>query len=229
MPGARRGPVDPGEQTRRLAAEALADDDATGWFERLYVAAQAGAAVVPWDRGAPHQMLVEWGSAAGVEGGGRRALVVGAGLGADAEYVAALGFDTVAFDISPTAVRTARERHPGSAVEYRTADLLDPPAEWHEAFDLVVESLTVQSLPERLHAAAMARVREMVSPGGTLLVLATARDERDGPVDGPPWPLTRAELDTFATGGLDAVRVEDVHDGGPGPHRWRAEFRRGAC
>ena len=140
--------IDPDEQVRRMAAESLAVDDPTGWFERLYVAAEDGVAVVPWDRGAPHQLLVQWAQAGNLGGGGRRAFVVGCGLGSDAEYVAELGFDTVAFDVAATAVRAASRRFPDSAVRYRTADLLDPPAEWREAFDLVVESLTVQALPD---------------------------------------------------------------------------------
>lgn len=205
-------------RTRRLAAASLTEHDPTGWFERLYAAAEEGDAVVPWDRGAPHPLVAGW--AEGVRGDGRRALVVGAGFGADAELLAGLGFDTVAFDVAPTAVRAARERVPGTVVDYRVADLLDPPAEWRDGFDLVVEVFTVQALPDEVRPRAIANVAELVAPGGTLLVVATARDERDGPVAGPPWPLTRAELDAFASGGLRAERVERS-DG-----RWRAEFRR---
>jgi SAM-dependent methyltransferase len=172
-------------------------------------------------------MLVQWAHARPVRGEGRRALVVGSGLGADAEYVAGLGFDTVAFDISVTAVRAARRRFPHSAVHYLPADVLDPPAHWRGAFDLVVESLTVQSLPDPPRRDAIARIRDMVRPGGTLIVIASARDEEDGPIDGPPWPLTRAEIDAFATGGLQPVRIEDIRDGAQrGPRRWLAEFRR---
>jgi SAM-dependent methyltransferase len=219
--------TDPDEQANRLAAESLALQDPTGWFERLYAAAEDGTAVVPWDRGAPHPMLVQWAHVGRVQGDGRRALVVGSGLGADAEYVAGLGFETVAFDISVTAVRAARRRFPDSAVQYLPADVLDPPAHWREAFDLVLESLTVQSLPDPPRRQAIARVRDMVRPGGTLIVIASARDEEDGPANGPPWPLTRAEIDAFATGGLQPVRIEDIRDGAQrGPRRWRAEFRR---
>jgi SAM-dependent methyltransferase len=216
---------DPDEQAVRLAAESLAAEDPTGWFERLYAAAEHGGAVVPWDRGAPHPLLFEWARARELDGGGRRALVVGCGLGADAEYVAGLGFETVAFDVSATAVAIARRRFPESDVEYLAADLLDPPARWREAFDLVVESMTVQSLPDPPRREAIARVTEMVRAGGTLIVIATARDEADGPVDGPPWPLTRAEVEAFATGGLARVRIEAVRDP-EAPLRWRAELRR---
>jgi SAM-dependent methyltransferase len=218
---------DPDEQTRRLAAGSLADDDPTGWFERLYAAADRGEAIVPWDRGAPHRMLVEWAEQREVGGTGRRAIVVGCGLGADAEYVARLGFETVAFDVSTTAVRTARRRFPHSDVHYVTADLLDPPAGWREAFDLVVESLTVQSLPDPPRRDAIAAVGRLVAPGGTLVVVATARDEDAEPVDGPPWPLTRAEIEAFANGGLESVSTERVRDAvQPTIHRWRAELRR---
>ena len=103
--------------------------DPTGWFEPLYAAAGEGSAVLPWARGTPHPLLGAWTSEQGLRGAGRRALVVGSGPGDDAELIAALGFATVAFDIAPSAIRIARNRFPDSTVEYRTADLLDPPGE----------------------------------------------------------------------------------------------------
>jgi SAM-dependent methyltransferase len=219
--------ADPDEPARRLAAESLSVDDPTGWFERLYVAAAEGGAAVPWDRGAPNPLLVEWAQARGLAGRGRRALVVGCGLGEDAEYVAGLGFATVAFDVAEMAIQTARARFPESAVQYVAADLLAPPARWRDAFDLVVESITVQALPDPPRREAIARVTEMVAPGGTLIVIAGARDEADGPVQGPPWPLLRAEIDAFAAGALEPVRVEDLRGSEvPMARLWRAEYQR---
>jgi SAM-dependent methyltransferase len=214
---------DPDEQTRRLAAQSLTADDPLAWFEQLYTHVEDGAAVAPWDRGGPHPLLVEWAEARALDGAGRRAIVVGAGLGEDAEYLSARGFDTVAFDIAATALKLAAQRFPGSSVDYRVADLLDPPAEWRRAFDLVFESLTVQSMPPDLHDAAIARVGELVAPGGTLLVVAAGRDAGDD-VQGPPWPLTRAEIDAFASTGVEAVRIEELRD--PSVFRWRADYRR---
>lgn len=198
-------------------ARALAAESPTGWFDQLYTQARQGDAVVPWDRGTPHELLVAW--AKDRDGTGSRALVVGAGLGRDSEYLASLRYDTVAFDVSPTAVESTRNRFPDTTVDYRAADLFDPPAEWDRAFDLVVESMTVQALPIPLHEAAIPRVGSFVAPGGTLLVIAVAREEDTTP-DGPPWPLTRREIESFATDGLvphDILREEG---------RWRAEFRR---
>lgn len=209
----------------RLATESLADNDPTGWFERLYANAAEGAAVVPWDRGRPTPLLVEWADAADLAGNGRRAVVVGGALGDNAEYIARRGFATVAFDVSPTAVRLARQRFPDSIVEYRVADLLDPPAEWRDAFDLVVEVATIQSLPYHIRGAAIVQVGQMVAPGGTLIVIAYGTAGDPDP-DGPPWPLTREEIDAFATGDLRPARIEETYDDTSRILRWRAEFTR---
>jgi len=219
--------IDPDEYARRLAAESLADDDPTAWFERLYAQARDGTAVVPWDVAEPHFVLAEWAHGRPLDGAGRRALVVGAGLGRDAEFIAGFGFDTTAFDIAQSAVDDARRRHTGSAVHYRQADLLDPPAEWRHAFDLVVESLTVQALPDPPRGSAIAQVPRFVAPGGTLLVVAAGREDDEPPEPGPPWPLVRAEIEAFASDGIQAVLIEPLRAPGPPPVlRWRAEFRR---
>jgi hypothetical protein len=105
------------------------------------------------------------------------------------------------------------------------ADLFDLPVEWRAAFDLVVECRTVQSLPVAVRARATSSVAGLVRPGGTLLVVAAAREE-GATADGPPWPLSQAEVEAFADHGLEPVRIEDLRDPDPAVHRWRAEFRR---
>ncbi|QIS15069.1 class I SAM-dependent methyltransferase [Nocardia arthritidis] len=203
---------------RELAAGFVTRDDPTGWFEPLYAAAANGQATVPWDRDVPNQLLVEWFERRAAAGSGR-ALVIGCGYGTDAEYVAAQGFRTTAFDISETAIRGAAQRHPGSPVEYVVADLLDPPAAWTGAFDLVVESITVQSMPLSVREPAIANVGRMVAPAGELVVIAGIRAE-GATADGPPWPLTRTELESFGSDGLRAVEIEQVAE----VNRWRATF-----
>lgn len=221
---------DPYDHARRLAADSVLANDPTGWFELLYAEAEAGKAIVPWG-GSPSRMLVEWAARRGLDGHGRRALVVGCGLGDDAEFVASLGFATVAFDVATSAVRAARCRFPGSRVEYITADLLNPPAPWHRAFDLVVEIFTIQVLPLSVRADAIANVADMVAPDGTLIVIARAGDDRatDEELGTIPWPLTGAEINAFAVGGCQPVRIESLPDTGQSSvRRWRAEFLRSA-
>jgi len=215
----------PGEIARGLAARSLEADDPTGWFEKLYSAAGTGDMVVPWHQGGPDPMLVGW--AAGRSGTGSRAIVVGCGLGDDAEFVAGLGYDTLAFDVAPSAVDQARQRFPGSTVDYHTADLLALPGEWRHAFDLVVENFTVQSLPESVRAAATAAVAGLVAPGGTLIVHASVRRDGAPPRTGPPWPLRRAEVEAFAADGLAAHSIEEVPEpDDPSYTVWQAEFGR---
>jgi len=218
---------DPAKEARRLAAASLARDDPTGWFERLYTAAEAGEAALPWDRGTPQKLVATWAHHHRARGEGQRALVVGCGLGRDAELVVQLGYGTVAFDVSPTAISTARKRFPYSSVDYRVADLLAPPHEWIQEFDLVVESMTVQSLPEPPRANAILNVGRFVGVGGTLLVVAAARLSSNDSSAGPPWPLSRHEVDLFAASGLEPVHVQQIPDADDGAvHRWLAEFRR---
>lgn len=200
---------------RRLAAESLADGDATGWFERLYVAAERGEAVVPWADLEPNPMLTGQ-----VRPGQGRALVVGCGLGDDAEYVASLGYQVTAFDVAESAVAKANARFPYSGVDYRVADLLAPPDAWRGAFDLVVEIYTVQVLQGEERALAIGNIAGFVAPAGTLTVIARARDDSDDP-GRMPWPLTRTEIESFGSGG----HIEDLHDD-EGVRRWRARFTR---
>ena len=217
-------PPDPADVAAELAAHAIAAGDPSGWFERLYSAAAAGQAQVPWDRGGPFQLVAEWLDER--QGAGRRAVVVGCGPGEDAELAASRGFEVSAFDVAPTAIELARRRHPSSTVDYRVADLFALPGEWQRAFDVVVESLPVQSLPESVRAVAIRAVTELVAQGGTLLVVAAGRSP-DSAVTGPPWPLTPADIDRF-TQQLQPVRVERLPDPqARSEFRWRAEFTRG--
>ena len=228
-------------RTRQLAAQAAASGDPTGWFETLYAEARAGSAVVPWDDGLPNPHLTEWartalergpaaaGGKASRVGPGRRALVVGCGTGGDPGFLASLGYEVTAFDVSPTAVAEAQRRFPGSPVTYQVADLLAPPPQWAGAFDLVAEVYTVQALYGAARAAAIKALPDLVAPGGTLLVIARATDEED-PVRDPammPWPVTRRELEAMAGSTLSVRSVEQFHDGEDPPKlRWRAEFTR---
>ncbi len=69
----------------------------------------------------------------------RKALVVGCGLGDDAEFLSQQGFTVTAFDVSPTAIAWCKQRFPGSTVSYHVTDLFEPSAKWLSSFDFVLE------------------------------------------------------------------------------------------
>jgi SAM-dependent methyltransferase len=211
---------------RRLAAESHARGDATGWFDELYRHAEGDFAAIPWADQRPNEHLVQWLEAKPLAALGRRALVVGCGLGDDAEYLSAIGFDVAAFDISPEAVHWCRRRFPESRVDYRQANLLAPPAEYAGAFDFIFEAYTLQSLPLELRAQAMPLLAGFVAPGATLLVVARGRDAAE-PVAQMPWPLSRAELAPLTAAGLEIISFEDYFDTEANPvRRFRVTFRR---
>lgn len=212
---------------RAMAEQHVAAGDPTGWFEELYASAGDDASVIPWAdrRGNPN--LIAWLDRGGPPPG-TRALVVGCGLGDDAEELARRGLDVTAFDVSPSAVKWCGRRFPDSRVAYVAADLLAPPAAWGGAFGFVLESYTLQALPAPTRRAAMARLAELVAPGGSLLVICRGRDPED-PEGALPWPLTRAELQSLvAEGGLTEATFEDYLDDTETPpvRRFRCVYRR---
>lgn len=211
---------------RRLAAESHARGAATGWFDELYRRAEGDLSAIPWADQCPNEQLIQWLEAKPLAELGRRALVVGCGLGDDAEYLAAIGLEVAAFDVSPEAVAWCRRRFPDSRVSYRQADLLVPPAEFNGAFDFIFEAYTLQSLPLALRKRAMPELASFLAPGGTLLVVARGRDEAE-PVNQMPWPLSCEELAPLAAAGLEVVSFEDYFDREVHPvRRFRVTFRR---
>ncbi|MFJ1759460.1 class I SAM-dependent methyltransferase [Amycolatopsis sp. NPDC088138] len=193
---------------RVLARASLAEGNPTGWFDQLYTAASRGEATVPWTRGKPNAALAGWLR----PGEGRRALVVGSALGDDAELLASAGWAVTAFDVAPAAVEAARARFPETGVDYVVADLLNPPGEWHQAFDLVVEIINIQAMPRDFRAAAITALAGFLAPGGTALVSEVA-EENVAPEPGPPWPFSRAEIESVAQGGVRLLSLETIHDG----------------
>lgn len=194
-----------------MAGEFLAKGDPTGWFETLYKEAEEGKSVVPWaDRGVNPALLEFW-NAKRQDTQGKRALVTGCGLGDDAQQLAAWGFNTTAFDIAETAIRTARKRFPASAVNFVAADLFHPPAEWTRAFDFIFEANTVQALPVELRERAIHSIADFVRPSGKLLAVVRGRTSEE-PLGELPWPLTREEMDGFLRAGLQTESFEEYFD-----------------
>lgn len=196
-----------------------------GWFEVLYREGEAGKSIVPWAdyHSTPH--LVSFWMAHPQQTAGKSALVIGCGLGDDAEQLAAWGFRTTAFDISETAIRGARKRFPNSTVDYHVANLLDPPPQWRDTFDFVFEAHTIQVLAASLRPPAIKNIASFLRPGGHLLVIARGREPSE-PEGQMPWPLTRAEIAAFTSLGLDELLFDIIPDvDEPDVRRFRVFFR----
>ena len=212
---------------RQLSTEFYDRGDFTGWFEALYDLADGNLDAIPWaDRGV-NPWLVEWLEQHQLESDNRACLVIGCGLGDDAEYLAGAGFQVTAFDISSTAIAWCKQRFPDSSVDYRVVDLFTPPAEWLHRFDLVTEIYTIQALPAQIRPDAIAKIGSFVAPAGNLLVVCRGRNPED-PCENLPFPLTQQELTAFEATGLTRVGCEDfidsITESNPA-RRFRATYR----
>jgi 2-polyprenyl-3-methyl-5-hydroxy-6-metoxy-1,4-benzoquinol methylase len=96
------------ERAREIAAEYAERGDSIGWFEALYKEAAGNTDVVPWADLEPNKFFKAWADKNGLIGNGKKALVVGCGLGDDAKYLHDVGFKVTAFDISPSAIEWAK-------------------------------------------------------------------------------------------------------------------------
>jgi SAM-dependent methyltransferase len=207
----------------QLSADSLARGEATGWFEPLYASAHGDAEKVPWADEKPNPWLMEWLEQQSPPRSGANAVVVGCGLGDDAEELAGRGYDVVAFDVSPTAIEWAKQRFPESAVQYRVGDLFELPSSMESAFDFVFEAYTIQALPVSVRSVAIHAVASLVAPGGELLAVMRGT-QSDDPGEGPPWPLMRKELVAMEAAGLIVDTWDDFMDGAI--PRWRIHYVR---
>ena len=211
------------EKLLSMSEAALEAGMPLAWFEELYSTADRDDDWIPWSDGHPNPLLVEW--AVGQQDLGR-ALVVGCGLGEDAAFLDQRGWDVTAFDLSPTAVEWAKELFSESKIEWLTANLLDLPEEWNSSFDLVLEVHILQAMPEFIRLQASPKLAPLVRNGGHLVCIGRFQTD-SGPVEGPPWPLSRSFIESIGENlpmqGLDVCSLPDDE---PDVSRFRAVWRR---
>jgi len=181
------------ERLLKLSEAAETDGEPLRWFEELYAGANRNSNEIPWARMEPHPKMVEWiANQPDVQG---KALVIGCGLGDDAEWLSVAGFEVTAFDISESSIQWCKERFPSTAVDYIVADLLNPPEAWFNAFDLVVEIHILQAIPEEVRDPAAAQIPGLLNSDGSLLCIGRLAGLQTPNETPPPWPLSRTWLE----------------------------------
>ncbi len=189
------------ENAEKLANSFIEKGDACGWFEALYTEAAGDHEHIPWADLEPNRFLVEWEKTKNLKGNGRKALVVGCGLGDDAKFLYERGFDVTAFDVSEKAIEWAKKIHAGTGIKFYVADLFNPPQDWHRAFDFVLEVYTIQALPLNLREKTIDAISGFVAENGELIVVQRFR-ENDEIAEGLPWALSPNDLKRFEENGL---------------------------
>jgi 2-polyprenyl-3-methyl-5-hydroxy-6-metoxy-1,4-benzoquinol methylase len=122
------------------------------------------------------------------------ALEVGCGDGFLAARLSRRIPHVVAVDVDQPVLERAKQRFPSAAVTWRHGDILDIADELGD-FDAVVSNATLHHLPDT--RAALACLRGLVGPGGTLAVVTFAR---------PGWRHLPWALATLVLRGV-AIRI----------------------
>jgi SAM-dependent methyltransferase len=198
-------------RVKLMAEEARRRGNPSEWFDGFYRDAGGDSATIPWADGAVNPNLAAWLEENPRPGGGRKALVVGCGLGDDAEELARMGFEVTAFDIAPAAIDWCRKRFPETKVHYLAADVFQPPKEWRGQFDFIFEAYTLQALPPEYRDVAMKAIARLLKRGGELLVICRGCEPLEERTE-LPWPLTIDELLLFEQCGLRPETFEDFID-----------------
>ena len=182
------------KKIQKMAELAQVNGEPLSWFEELYDTANRVSEDVPWARMEPHPQMVEWiANRPEING---KALVVGCGLGDDAEWLKDIGFDVTAFDISKSSIDWCRERFPNSTVDYSVGDLLAPPEDWKNRFDLIVEIHILQVIPENIRDQAAKNLSLFLNNNGHILCIGQLHESNIVKQPSPPWPLGQVWMES---------------------------------
>ncbi|NVJ54034.1 MAG: class I SAM-dependent methyltransferase [Campylobacteraceae bacterium] len=172
------------------------NDNPTGWFDKIYQSANGDYKEVFWADLEPSPYLISWLKEDKITKENKTAIVIGCGVGDDAEALSEFGFEVIAFDISPTAIELCKKRFPNSKVNYTVEDLFDYPKDWFESFDVVYECNTIQVLPNLYRKKAREAMSNLIAKNGYILV--SCRSRKEGTMlDVIPMPLAKSEMDEF--------------------------------
>lgn len=149
-------------------------------WNQQYVQAQT-----PWDSGVPSQHLTALVDEGRVKP--CRVLEVGCGTGTNAIYLAQQGFDVTAIDLSPEALRQAREKanKANLKINFIEADVTKLP-DLGAPFPFVFDRGTYHCVRKVDVAAFQKMLKKVVAPGGHFYVLAGNANTLSAPDQGPP-------------------------------------------
>lgn len=194
------------------------------WDERF------AANFTPWDQGAVPPALGRWLARAALAPGAR-VLVPGCGSAYEAAFLDAAGFAVLSIDIAEAALARARAVLPADVAGrvLRKADFFAFAA---EPFDAIYERAFLCALPPRLWPAYAARCAELLEPDGWLAGLFFIDPAPPEPRRGPPFAMTRAELDALLAPAFECTGDQAIPSGESivvfaGRERWMVWRRRG--
>ncbi len=185
---------------KAMVKEHQDNDDPLGWFDSIYTDAKGNYENVFWADLEPSPYLMQW-LQVNPSIPGEKAIVIGSGIGDDAEAMSTAGYKVTAFDIAPEAIRLCQQRYPNTKVNYQVQDLFNYPKEWEKSFDLIYECNTIQVLPGKYRVQAREAMASLMAKDSHLLVSCRSRLKEEQ-LDAIPLPLDKDEIDCFKSYGL---------------------------
>lgn len=184
------------------------------WSERF------AHSFTPWDKGGVPEALRRFVAQSPLP---RRSLIPGCGTGHEVACLAEAGWDVTAIDFSPAAVTAAQATLGRWADRVLLADFFtyQPP----QPLELIYERAFLCALPPRMRPEIVRRWAQLL-PSGGLLAGFFFLDEN---AKGPPFGITRAELNALLTPVFEQLQDEEVRDSLPvfsGKERWQVWRRR---
>jgi len=194
-------------------------DNPTGWFNSIYTDAGGDYKNVFWADLEASPYLLSWLQENKLNTEKNKAIVIGCGVGDDAEALSTKGYEVTAFDIAPEAINLCKKRYPDTKVNYLVADLFNYPQIWFENFDLVYECNTIQVLPHKYRIQARDAMVSLLAKNGVILVSCRSRLKGEQK-DDIPLPLDRHEINGFVRCGLtqESFLAYDDKQTPPVPH-----------
>jgi len=158
----------------------------------------------PWDKGAGAPELA-FVLADGLLNG--RVLVPGCGLGHDARLIAAGGAtEVVGLDIAPSAVEAACALGVGENLRFEQGDLFALPERLKGHFSWVWEHTCFCAIDPSLRTSYVNAIGEALQLGGYLVAIFYLNPRDDDDRSGPPFGVTKEELDGFFSKRFELVR-----------------------
>jgi SAM-dependent methyltransferase len=163
-------------------------------WERCY--ASASPEELPWNAGGPDPDLVRLVKAGRIPTG--QALDIGTGPGHDAVFLIQQGFNVIAVDISPTALRLARENASAAGLFgfFQQGDIRRLPIE-DALIDFANDRGCFHTLEAKDRPVAIGEIYRVLRPQGLFLLHVFSDKEPPGP---GPHRFSRAELEGLFQG-----------------------------
>ncbi len=160
---------------------------------------------IGWDIGQPAPPFVELLAGADAPSPGSM-IVLGCGRGHDAVFFARHGFDVVAVDFAPSAIRAAKHEAERSSVEIRFIehDLFTLDEGYNHTFDYVLEHTCFSALPSERRNEYAQLVKRLMADNGTYIALFFTH----GKPGGPPFDTTAEEVRALFSPHLSITRLE---------------------